>query len=74
MAKRVVTLLIDDLDGESEAVETVVFAVDGAQFEIDLTAEHAQALRETAAEFSRAARQVTPRSATSTRRPRASTT
>jgi len=45
MAQRVVTELIDDLDGESEAVETVTFGIDGATYEIDLTEEHAEELR-----------------------------
>ncbi|NHC13940.1 histone-like nucleoid-structuring protein Lsr2 [Motilibacter deserti] len=45
MAQRVVTELIDDLDGESEAVETVTFGIDGVTYEIDLNEEHAEELR-----------------------------
>lgn len=37
--------LVDDIDG-SEAAETVQFAVDGVGYEIDLSADHATALRE----------------------------
>jgi hypothetical protein len=45
MAQRIVTELIDDLDGESEAVETVTFGLDGVNYEIDLNEEHAEELR-----------------------------
>ena len=41
MAQRVQTLLIDDLDG-GEAEGTVRFGLDGAEYEIDLSAEHAE--------------------------------
>ncbi|MCC9196860.1 Lsr2 family protein [Arthrobacter sp. zg-Y820] len=45
MAQKKQVLLIDDLNGE-DAQETVKFALDGAQYEIDLTTEHAAELRE----------------------------
>ncbi len=45
MAQKVVTRLEDDIDG-SEASETVVFGLDGQQYEIDLNDEHASDLRE----------------------------
>ena len=51
MAQRVQTLLIDDLDG-GEAEGTVRFGLDGAEYEIDLSAEHASALRRALARFS----------------------
>ena len=44
MARRVVTTLLDDLDG-SEAAETVSFALDGANYEIDLSESNARRLR-----------------------------
>ena len=44
MAQKVQTLLIDDLDG-GEADGTVRFGLDGAEYEIDLSAGHAEALR-----------------------------
>lgn len=44
-AKKTVVLLEDDIDG-SEASETVFFAVDGNEYEIDLNAAHATELRE----------------------------
>jgi Lsr2 len=45
MAQKVQTLFIDDLDG-SEAEGTVRFGLDGADYEIDLNREHADALRD----------------------------
>ena len=38
--------LVDDLTG-GDAAETVVFALDGARYEIDLSVENAKKLRET---------------------------
>ncbi len=46
MAKKVTVTLIDDLDRESEAVETVEFGLDGVGYEIDLSEENAENLRE----------------------------
>jgi hypothetical protein len=44
MAQRIQTLFIDDIDG-GEAAGTVRFALDGAEYEIDLSAEHADELQ-----------------------------
>ncbi|HEY1670680.1 MAG TPA: Lsr2 family protein, partial [Trebonia sp.] len=44
MAQKIQTLLIDDLDG-GEAVGTVRFGLDGADYEIDLSAAHDDELR-----------------------------
>ena len=57
MAQKIQTLFIDDIDG-SEAEGTVRFALDGAEYEIDLSAEHAQALRDALAPFVAAARRA----------------
>ncbi len=57
MAQRVQTLLIDDLDG-GEAEVTVRFGLDGAEYEIDLSAEHAGALRRALARYVSAARRA----------------
>jgi hypothetical protein len=46
MARKTVVTFVDDLDG-SEASETLKFAVDGIEYEIDLNDEHAADLRET---------------------------
>src|SRR4051812_41204704 len=45
MAQRVEVVLIDDVDG-GEAAETVAFALDGANYEIDLSEENAAKLRD----------------------------
>ena len=45
MAQKIQILLIDDLDG-SAAEGTVRFALDGAEHEIDLNAEHDRELRD----------------------------
>ena len=57
MAQKIQTLFIDDIDG-SEAEGTVRFALDGAEYEIDLSAEHARALRDALAPFVAAARRA----------------
>lgn len=45
MAQRVQIILEDDYDG-GEADETVSFALDGAEYEIDLSSANAQKLRD----------------------------
>ena len=45
MAQRVNVVLVDDIDG-TDASETVSFAIDGVDYEIDLSEEHAANLRE----------------------------
>ena len=65
MAQKVQTLLIDDLDG-GQADGTIRFGLDGTDYEIDLNAKHAEALRKALAPYLDAARR-TPGSAT--RRP-----
>jgi hypothetical protein len=57
VAQKIQTLFIDDLDG-SEAEATVRFGLDGTEYEIDLNAGHAQALREALARYIRAARRA----------------
>ena len=49
MAKKVQVLLVDDVDKESPADETVTFALDGVSYEIDLTSENASRLRDSLA-------------------------
>ena len=53
MAKRTVTQLEDDIDG-GEAAETVTFALDGQEYEIDLNEQNASALRDALAPFTAA--------------------
>ncbi|MGV9676015.1 histone-like nucleoid-structuring protein Lsr2 [Nocardia sp. NPDC003482] len=45
MARKVVVELVDDFDGESTAEETVSFALDGVEYEIDLSVLNAGRLR-----------------------------
>jgi hypothetical protein len=47
MVQRVQSVLVDDLDGYSPAEETVYFALDGVNYEIDLSSTNATKLRET---------------------------
>jgi hypothetical protein len=70
VAQKVETRLVDDLDG-SEAVETVSFAFDGRQYEIDLSAENAARLRDGLAEFVGAARRAGAASARKPAQPQA---
>lgn len=49
MAKKVQVLLVDDVDKESPADETVTFALDGVSYEIDLTSDNASKLRDSLA-------------------------
>jgi hypothetical protein len=57
MATRVTVALEDDLDG-GPAVETVRFAVDGAEYEIDLNKKNAAAFRKKLAPFIEHARRA----------------
>jgi hypothetical protein len=57
VAQKIQTLFIDDLDG-STAEGTVRFGLDGSEYEIDLNAEHAQALRDALARYVGAARRA----------------
>ncbi len=45
MARKVVVTLVDDYDGKSPAEETVAFALDGVEYEIDLSTQNAGHLR-----------------------------
>jgi hypothetical protein len=50
MAQKTIVQLIDDLD-QGEADETVSFALDGANYEIDLSTANAQKLRDALAPY-----------------------
>jgi hypothetical protein len=59
MAQQVIVELVDDLDGTvSEDISTVSFALNGAQYEIDLTEDNANQLRAALADFIEAARRT----------------
>lgn len=55
MAQKHIVRLVDDLTGD-DAAETVTFALDGARYEIDLTADNAAQLRETLSVYIASAR------------------
>lgn len=73
MAQKVVTQLLDDLDG-SEADETVLFGLDGESYAIDLSTKNAAALRKALDRYRGAARSSsTGRASGSGRRSRSKT-
>ena len=70
MAQKTVVTFLDDLDGESEAEGTVPFTLDGVEYEIDLTKENAEDLREIFAPYIAAGRRTGGRRASSPARSR----
>lgn len=61
MAKKVTVTLIDDVDSNKSADETVEFGLDGTHYEIDLSAENAAKLRDELDVWVSNARKVTAR-------------
>ncbi|WP_181776529.1 histone-like nucleoid-structuring protein Lsr2 [Amycolatopsis pittospori] len=57
MAQKVSVQIVDDIDG-GEATQTVPFALDGVTYEIDLSDDNADALREQLERFVEAGRRV----------------
>ena len=57
MARRTIQVRTDDLDG-GEAEETVKFALDGVQYEIDLSAGNAAKIRDILAPYVGAGRKI----------------
>lgn len=57
MAQKIQTLFIDDIDG-GEAEGTVRFALDGAEYEIDLSSKHSDELRTALGKYVSHARKV----------------
>lgn len=57
MAQKVLVSLVDDLDG-SEAEETVEFGLDGVSYQIDLSGENAEELRDALAQYVEHARRA----------------
>lgn len=65
MAQKVTTHLVDDLTGDTiddGKGRTVTFGFDGTSYEIDLTDDNADALREAFSDYIAAARKVSGRS------------
>lgn len=70
MARKVVYQIIDDLDGSvlpDGLGETVKFGLDGVEYEIDLSNDNAELLREQLGEYIRKARRVGGRAQRGTR-------
>ncbi|OIH92615.1 Lsr2 family protein [Curtobacterium sp. MCBA15_001] len=70
MAQKVTTHLVDDLTGDTideGKGQTVTFGFDGSAYEIDLTDDNADALREALSDYIAAARKITGRSGRSGR-------
>lgn len=71
MSTRIITTLVDDLDGTDiprSLGETVRFGIDGRDYEIDLADENASALRRSLDAYVGAARRVKPASSRSSKR------
>ena len=66
MAQKVQVILVDDLDG-GEADETISFALDGVNYEIDLSENNAESLWESLAEWIGHARRVGGRASSRSR-------
>jgi hypothetical protein len=59
MAQKTIVQLIDDLDGShSDTIETVTFGLDGVTYEIDLSDDNADKLRDSLAAFIGSARRT----------------
>lgn len=58
MAQKVQITLVDDIDG-SAAAETVIFGLDGTSYEIDLSTENADKLRDALAGYIGVGRKMT---------------
>lgn len=54
------TITFDDIDGESEATETIVFSIGDEQWEIDLSTEHADEFTKAVSPYVEAARPYSP--------------
>lgn len=61
MARQVVVTIVDDIDANKVAEESVEFSIDGINYEIDLSAENAQKLRHDISQWSNHARKVVGR-------------
>ncbi|SIF22491.1 protein lsr2 [Mycobacteroides abscessus subsp. abscessus] len=61
MAKKVTVTLVDDVDGEAAADESVEFGLDGVTYEIDLSSKNAEKLRSQLSTWVEHARKVSGR-------------
>ena len=68
MAQKVEIILVDDLDGD-RADETVRYALDGVNYSIDLSAEHAFEFRELMRKYTASSRRESGRASAGRSRP-----
>ena len=61
MAKKVTVTLVDDIDGEAPADESIEFAIDGTTYKIDLSSKNAEKLRDQFSVWVEHARKVSGR-------------
>jgi hypothetical protein len=61
VAKKVI--VVDDLDGESEADETIVYGLDGEFFEVDLSTGNAKTLRDFLSAYTAVSRPIAAKEA-----------
>ncbi len=66
MARKVTVTLTDDIDDTLAADETIQFALDGVQYEIDLSTKNASKLRKALEPYQEAARRTGGRKQSST--------
>jgi hypothetical protein len=66
LATKTITNLVDDVDG-SDADESIEFGLDGVIYEIDLSEQNAEALREALADWVNSARRTGGRKSAPTR-------
>jgi len=74
MAQQTKVTMIDDLDGASEAVETVRFGLDNTVYEVDLSDEHAGELRTVLQHYADAGRRMGGTRRSASARPKAQPT
>jgi hypothetical protein len=73
VAQKVLVSLVDDITGD-EAAETVVFGLDGRSYEIDLSTENAEKLRDVMGDYLAAGRHAKRAGSMSTAKLRAAAT
>lgn len=61
MAKQVNVRLVDDVDGETAATETIAFSIEGTNYEIDLCTKNADKFRKDVSTWINHARKVAGR-------------
>lgn len=61
MSRRVTVMLVDDIDGQARAHETVEFSIDGVHYAIDLSVDNAEKLREELSMWIEHARRISRR-------------